>query len=80
MFVEEMNFGEMKTKAGLIIMSDDGKDRGIKHAGAVYMQKVLTTKMIIMLVITCLLNTDVGHVVLSLKIMKATKRRTDGRS
>ena len=28
--VEEMNFGEMKTKAGLIIMSDDGKDRGIK--------------------------------------------------
>ena len=24
--VREMNFGEMKTKAGLIIMSDDGKN------------------------------------------------------
>ena len=35
--VEEMNFGEMKTKAGLIIMSDDGKDRGIKPRwGRVY--------------------------------------------
>jgi co-chaperonin GroES (HSP10) len=28
--VREMNFGEMKTKAGLIIMSDDGKNHGIK--------------------------------------------------
>ncbi len=28
--VEEMNFGEQKTKAGLIIMSDDGIDRGIR--------------------------------------------------
>lgn len=28
--VEEMNFGEQKTKAGLIILSDDGIDRGIK--------------------------------------------------
>jgi len=28
--VEEMNFGEQKTKAGLIILSDDGIDRGIR--------------------------------------------------
>ena len=28
--VKEMNFGEMKTKGGLILLSDDGKDHGIK--------------------------------------------------
>ena len=35
--VEEMNFGEQKTKAGLIILSDDGIDRGIRPRwGRVY--------------------------------------------
>lgn len=35
--VEEMNFGEQKTKAGLIILLDDGIDRGIKPRwGKVY--------------------------------------------
>lgn len=28
--VEDMDFGEQKTKAGIILMSDDGKDHGIK--------------------------------------------------
>lgn len=28
--VEDMSFGEQKTKAGVIILSDDGKDHGIK--------------------------------------------------
>ena len=35
--VEEMNFGEQKTKAGLIILSNDGIDRGIRPRwGRVY--------------------------------------------
>jgi len=35
--VEEMDFGEQKTKAGVIILSDDGKDHGIKPRwGRVY--------------------------------------------
>jgi co-chaperonin GroES (HSP10) len=28
--VEDMHFGEQKTKAGIILRSDDGKDHGIK--------------------------------------------------
>lgn len=28
--VSDMHFGEIKTKGGLVITSDDGKDRGIK--------------------------------------------------
>jgi co-chaperonin GroES (HSP10) len=35
--VSGMNFGEMKTKGGIVLTSDDGKDRGIKPRwGKVY--------------------------------------------
>ena len=44
--VTNMHFGEMKTKGGIIIQSDDAKAHGVKPRWAKYMLKVQKIKIL----------------------------------